>query len=330
MARSDVDDLVELEAAIAAGVDSRHRVTREMYLSLMDMSYFDLDRDAIVAVDPSGQLVAQGRAAASPGDETSVRAWLGGGVRPAFHGAGIGGRLLDWQIAAARRSLLAAERPEGEAAPRKRHMSARIAENDHAAVQLLELRGFRPSRFFVEMHRDLSMEVPTKLLPADLSLMTVTPAWWERIRVANNDAFREHWAFEPTSAERWNATLSTPAARDDLSVIAVQGEGESARVVGFVMVEVKTNLFASAGYSYAYISLVGVSEEQRGRGIAQALVSSALSGARAEGLERAVLDVDSANVTSALRLYERLGFVRAAQATMFDYLLPSQSCEEAH
>jgi len=54
--------------------------------------------------------------------------------------------------------------------------------------------------------------------------------------------------------------------------------------------------------------VVGTRATGRKRGIATALLATALSAARAEGYDQASLGVDADSLTGAVRLYERVGF----------------------
>lgn len=58
------------------------------------------------------------------------------------------------------------------------------------------------------------------------------------------------------------------------------------------------------------IQNLGITPEHRGRGLGSALLLHALAGFREAGLRRAFLEVTSQNV-GAIRLYQRLGFLRA-------------------
>lgn len=60
----------------------------------------------------------------------------------------------------------------------------------------------------------------------------------------------------------------------------------------------------------ATVRMLGVAPAARGRGIGEALVRSCLSEATRDGAARIRLDTRT-SMTSAQRLYERLGFVRA-------------------
>jgi mycothiol synthase len=314
----DVEALVELMSAVADADHPEYRATREEIEMAQGFSFVDLARDTIVAVDADGRLVAEGVAVVKPDDEAVVRANVSGSVRPDARRRGIGGRLLDWQIARATRTLATAQPAAHVTDPVPTRMGSEVQADSAGAIALLESRGFTPSRYFIEMHRDLAEDLPEVPAPEGLRLIPVTRAWWERARLAKNEVFRDHWGSEPVSVERWEAYLSLPSARDDLSVIAVTGDGDDAVVAGFAMAEVTPADWEAAGYSSAYVALVGVRREFRGRGLAQALLSAALAGFRAEGVQRAVLDVDSDSPTGALGLYEHLGFTQASRSAVYE------------
>lgn len=316
--RADVDALVELDGLIADIDHPDYRATRDEVAMSLGFSYVDLARDAIVAVDADGRLAAEGSAIVKPDDESVVRAHLSGGVRPDLRRRGIGARLLDWQVARATEALEVAQPADHVEGPVPTRMGVEFPDDSAGATALVESRGFTPSRYFIEMHRDLATELPEVPAPEGLRLIPVSREWWERTRLAKNDVFRDHWGSEPVSVERWEAFLSLPTARDDLSVIAVTGDGDDAQVAGFAMAEVTPENWEAAGYSSAYVALVGVRRGFRGRRLAQALLSAAFAGFRAEGLDRAVLDVDSDSPTGALGLYEHLGFTQSSRTVVHE------------
>jgi ribosomal protein S18 acetylase RimI-like enzyme len=130
---------------------------------------------------------------------------------------------------------------------------------------------------------------------------------------AKNAAFRDHWGSQPMTDEQWESMLSLSVFRPHLSFLALAGD----EVVGFVTSEVNEDDWAGQGYSSAYIPLVGVVRDWRRKGIAPALLARAFAAFREEGLERAVLDVDSDNPTGALGLYTGMGFVPETRETAF-------------
>jgi mycothiol synthase len=319
MSLDDVDALARLQSAVADADHPEHRASRDEIAVGLGFSYVDVARDGIVAVDAEGRLAAEGRAFVKPDDETVVRADISGAVRPDLRRTGIGGRLLDWQIARATQKLGVAQPAAHIEDSVPTRMTTEAQADDAGAAALLASRGLTVSRYFVEMHRDLAGDLPEVPSPEGLRLIPVTREWWERTRQAKNEVFRDHWGSEPISAERWEAFLSLPTERGDLSVIAVTGEGEDAVVAGFALAEVHPDHWEAAGYTSAYIGLVGVRREFRGRRrLAQALLSAAFAGFRAEGLQRAVLDVDSDSPTGAFDLYEHVGFTQASRSAVYE------------
>jgi ribosomal protein S18 acetylase RimI-like enzyme len=79
-------------------------------------------------------------------------------------------------------------------------------------------------------------------------------------------------------------------------------------LVGYVMVADYRGIEDDEGRPVAWLARLGVRREHRGRGIGAAAISRVLGLARDAGFATAGLDVDTENVSGALRLYERLGF----------------------
>jgi len=74
---------------------------------------------------------------------------------------------------------------------------------------------------------------------------------------------------------------------------------------------------AKTGYRDLHISLVGTRAAGRKRGIATALLTTAMSAARSDGYDQASLGVDADSLTGAVRLYEHVGFTVALTWTAF-------------
>lgn len=82
------------------------------------------------------------------------------------------------------------------------------------------------------------------------------------------------------------------------------------RVVGCVTLSIgQTALSEVEDPEAATIRMLGVSTAARGRGVGEGLVSRCIEDARARGCERVRLDTRT-SMSSAQRLYERLGFRR--------------------
>ncbi len=137
--------------------------------------------------------------------------------------------------------------------------------------------------------------------------MTITPftaELSERVRRAKNSAFVDHWGSQPAGVEQWESMVGLSSFRPDLSRIALVDD----EVVGFVTTEVNEDDWERQGFSSGYIGLVGTVRPWRRRGLASALLRAVLEAYSLEGLERAVLDVDTESPTGALGVYTALGF----------------------
>lgn len=191
-------------------------------------------------------------------------------------------------------------------------MLAYTEDDAVGARALLESAGMRVARYFPELTRDLSEPIPE--LDHGLTIEPFTPERSAQVHAAVIDAFRDHWASQPMSEEQWATFVQRSVFRPDLGAIAVI-DGE---VAGFVLASVNEGDWIGQGFSSSYLDLVGVPRAFRGRGIAPAVLTHSLRAMAAEGLERAVLDVDSDSPTGALGLYERVGFTAAHRSVAYN------------
>jgi ribosomal protein S18 acetylase RimI-like enzyme len=98
--------------------------------------------------------------------------------------------------------------------------------------------------------------------------------------------------------------MNLGAFRPEFSFLAY-GDGEP---LGMVIGHEYDAYAEATGERDVYIPIVGTRRAGRGRGIASALLSRALTEARAAGFTNASLNVDADSPTGALGLYERAGF----------------------
>jgi mycothiol synthase len=226
----------------------------------------------------------------------------GGGVHPSYRGRGLGSELLDWAEHAA--IPLHDQRFPG----RPLSLGAGCLSTNAAAVALFEGRGYRPVRWWHEMVRDLSAPIAPPVTPAGITITPYQPDMAEHARLVRNESFRDHWGSTQTSPERWAYFLASAAFRPGFSYLAYQ-ESEP---LGMLMTRESEAYRARTGRRDLHIDLVGTRAAGRKRGIATALLLTTLSAARADGYDRASLDVDSDSLTDAVRLYEHVGFTVAS------------------
>ena len=98
------------------------------------------------------------------------------------------------------------------------------------------------------------------------------------------------------------------SARSTRPAISLLARDESGAIASYVQSAEYDAVLEATGVREAFVGKVGTVPEHRRKGLADVLLRTALVHYRAEGYQRAALDVDSENPTGALGLYERAGF----------------------
>lgn len=258
----------------------------------------DLARDGLVLCDDAGVLVGYATVLAPPTFRGDYRVYLEGRVRPDHRGRGAGRALLAWQLARAE-ELYAERRPE---APGR--LVVPVAEGMAGLEALVQRAGLAPERWYRHMQRPLT-DLPE---PADAPGVELVRFTWDlddEVRRAHNAAFTEHHGSAERDPESWRAMFTGQRSfRPELSVLALA----DGAVVGYVLAYVYEADAQATGVRETHLGQIGVLPRARGRGVAAAVITAALRAGAEQGCARAGLQVDSDNVTGALRLYEKLGF----------------------
>ena len=305
-ATADDIDLIHVMLLAADRVDHPTWVTpRDEIEEIFESSSYDPTRDTLIGIDADGRVVACGVMFLHPSRDVHVNAYLMGRVHPDVRARGIGRELMRWEHERAIQALTEV------ATTLPATILVYAEEIDIPARHLAERRGFVEERWFSTMVRDLALEIPEVTITAptdpdtaDIALVPYAADWKEATRLARNDAFRDHWGSLETPAERWSYFVDGPHLRPDLSWLAVEGD----RVVALALGTVNEDDWEGQGYSSVYVDLIGVTRDRRGRRLAPAVMTALLRSARAAGLHKAVLDVDTESPTGANSLYGRLGF----------------------
>ena len=251
----------------------------------------------VVEIRVNGTLVAGGYTALYPG-ESQHRCFLFGGVHPNERGHGYGTALIDHLIHAGHSRLDALDNNI------EKVIGAYHSTTNTTTSACFERRGFDPTRWFDDLHRNLdTIPMPQQL--DEYRIVAWDPSRDEEMRSVKNDAFRDHWGSQPTNTEEWRQLTTGAAARLDLSLAALDRNND---IVGVLLVHRHADDDASLGAKYGWINKVAVLRNHRGRGIARELIISAMRDMQRDGLERVALGVDSDNPTGAHRLYTALGF----------------------
>lgn len=330
----DAAALTALTNAIAEADGAPYRTTVEETREELASPGLDLAHDTLLGFDTAGELRAYGSVLAPPGDERTVRAFVFGGVHAERRGEGIGRELLAWQLGRARQRLAAS----GKQLPAR---IAAYAEDDDPASKhrLFEHAGLAPRRYYSDLRRPLTGDapaIPEVALTGSLRLVPFSADLDEPTRLAHNDAFRDHWGSEPQTPEQWvngrsefaphwswvvvddapdTPTLLADAATDASTRAAL--EAGAPLVVAYALNSRYEADFAVRGYTFGYTGLLGTRRAYRGRKAALAALAASMRSFAADGMDAAVLDVDTENPSGAHGLYASLGYVKEHGSRMY-------------
>lgn len=208
-------------------------------------------------------------------------------VHPAHRGRGIGTELARWLAARAGelgRPIVGMPNPEGSPGD----------------VLLAGLGWFvRWHSWILELPSGAS--VPQRSLPAGYALRPATPADYEACWTVVEDAFLEWSEREREPLADWLATVTERPGFEPWHLrVVTDPAGEIVAVA---------SLLLSGGESATevYVDKLATRSDQRGRGLAQALLADSFAVGRAHGADRCRLSTDSR--TGALGLYEKVGMV---------------------
>jgi mycothiol synthase len=307
--RADVSALYEL-LLVVEQADERDLVqTLEDLQREFDDPWSDAEIDSLAAFTLEGQLAGYARTFQNPDPEDEVRCYLAVEVHPVQRANGLEDALLDWAEERGRQRLLLAA---GDAS---RMLRFGIHDTQTKEWAQLEQRGFGIVRYFYRMQRDLSEPIPALQLPDDLALRVYTPDLSEAVLSAFNEAFRDHWSFDPVTDEDWQTFfIGRTSFRPDLTYVVMDGN----EVAGFSLNGISLEENARHERSDGWVEVLAVRRPWRKRGVATALLCASLHAFKAEGLYHAMLGVDSENPTGALRVYEHVGFKPVKRFIQFE------------
>jgi ribosomal protein S18 acetylase RimI-like enzyme len=166
-------------------------------------------------------------------------------------------------------------------------------------------RGYEPTIYFDELRRDLSELIDAPAVPVGYEIKPIADAESIDVLAVRNEAFRDHRGSQQWTLEFWESRWSE-MHRADASFVIVNGSVP----VAFVRCVVYPHEAELRGYTEGWIEQVGTARAHRGRGLAAALIQSAMAVFASSGIEYATLEVDTENPTGAHGLYTGLGFER--------------------
>ncbi len=208
------------------------------------------------------------------------------GVLPEYRRRGIGTALARWLEDTARglgHATVGGVNPEGSDGDR-----------------LLEKLGYDVRWTSWVLQLPAGATVPTRELPPGYAIRAATPGDYEAVWTVVEDAFLEWSTRERDTLEDFLAiTVGRPGHEPWMLRVVTDPAGE---VVGTAML-----LLAGDPVEEGYIERLAVRKDQRGQGLAQALLVDAFELGRQHGAPRSGLSTDSR--TGALSLYEKVGMV---------------------
>jgi ribosomal protein S18 acetylase RimI-like enzyme len=182
-------------------------------------------------------------------------------------------------------------------------VSAGCLADDERYPSTLRSHGFTHERTYSWMRIDLDPAVPiTPRVPPGVTIEPFDPAdeqQWRDLHAVTEQAFIGHYGHVPQSYEAFRAE-SDADPHPDLE------HWRLARGPGGVLGAGQGSGRAAAQGS-GWVSDLGVLPQQRGRGIARALLLAMLESYRRAGRTSVGLGVDTENTTGAVRLYESVG-----------------------
>lgn len=308
----DTDALFALIAAIEAFDAPPYRTSRGEVAQMLDGDWKDLAANTVVGVEATGELRAYATVEVRPGDVSTIRAFVAGGVHPQARGVGIGTALVGWMTNRARTRLAAhPDRSPGR-------IAAYLDDGAPEHWRLYEAAGYTAQRFYTTLRRDLRADIHEVTLEPGLRLLPWSEDVDDATRLAHNDAFRDHWGSEPATVQTWLQGRVTFAPGWSFVVVDDDRSGDGVPfVAGYLLSGRYEQDWPVAGYSSGYIEMLGVRREHRGRKIAIALLAAAMTAYRADGVEYAELDVDTDNPSGAFGLYSTLGFTKVQGSRMY-------------
>ncbi len=309
--REDVERLHALCRAIESADGVPIATPREEIAEWFHDPHLDVEADTRL-VEVAGEPVAWGRIWHRPSGEREERAFLMGGVAVGHRGQGVGSALLRWHIERASAILRAAD----PALPR--YVRALAYDFQSTKLRHFERHGLIPVRWAEELLRELA-ELPESPRLEDVEIVPWDPARSEEARVAQNDAFADHWGSTPRDAAAWAHDVAAFGSRLDLSFLAL----EAGRVVGVCRNAHYPGDEAVNGRRDGWIAQVGVVRSHRNRGIASALIARSLNAFKAAGFTHSALGVDRDNPTGAYSLYERLGYRTMSRLIVHELAVPA-------
>jgi ribosomal protein S18 acetylase RimI-like enzyme len=179
-------------------------------------------------------------------------------------------------------------------------VGVRVVPEDGPLYGLVQRRGFTLQREIVRMWRSLTEAFDEPRWPDDVAVRTYSDTDGERVHALLDETYAA-WDLDyvPRPHDSWLAFMTDHDEFDPELFFLVERDGEL----------VACALHWKEVDARGWVKDIVVRQDQRGRGLATALLQHAFRSYADRGVAKVGLKVDSTNPTGAMQLYERLGFV---------------------
>ena len=303
----DVGRVLELMNARSQRLYGENQATSQDVQAWWGSPRFDLKTDTQLVLDAEGA-VAGMASVANPG-EPYVQFGCAGVVHPRYEGnVELWYGLHAWGLRRAQELVpLASEEIRVSAA-------STMASTDGARRAALERAGFQLVRVANHMRIDLNSPPPAARWPQGVSVRTADiDKDFNAIVALYLETWRDHWGFVELPFDQaladWREGVEKDGERFDptLWFLAVEGD----EIAGISL----CNSHIADDTTRGYVQGLGVRPAWRKRGIALGLLHHTFAEFQRRGYAAVELDMDSENLTGALRVYERAG-MRAVRQSM--------------
>ena len=223
-----------------------------------------------------------------------------GFVLPSARGTGVGTMLLD--------SIEQRAKTLANASGINKRLQNLIPTLREDAQGLLKARGFIPVRFYKRMSINMDEAPPAPLVPEGIVMTTFVPDQDERLVYdAYVEAFTDHWDFDAPTYEEFLEKTKLSSFHPEWWILVRNEQGE---IVGFALSRMNEDTL--------FINHIGVRRPYRGRGLGMALLQQVLSASYTSGQKVVSLGVDTANLSGAYRLYEKVGMKAIHETSLLE------------